>query len=105
MKNQISTLLILAEHFIHYPKNKCLKLPYYFDRHLKLVLGFSEYELQNADRLLSAHLARVVVVITPLLPKDGGTARTEIQVHVVNLIEIKLGERWQPNFEPVMSDR
>ena len=38
----------------------------------------------------------VVVVITPPLPRDGGTARTAIQVHAVNLIEIRLGERWQP---------
>ena len=34
----------------------------------------------------------VVVVITPPLPRDGGAARTAIQVHAVNLIEIKLGE-------------
>ena len=38
----------------------------------------------------------VVVVITLLLLRDGGTARTAIQVHAVNLIEIWLGERWQP---------
>ena len=38
----------------------------------------------------------VVVVITPPLPRDRGTARTAIQVHAVNLIEIRLGERWQP---------
>ena len=38
----------------------------------------------------------VVVVVTPPLPRDGGTARTAIQVHAVNLIEIRLGERWQP---------
>ena len=38
----------------------------------------------------------VVVVITPPLPRNGGTARTAIQVHAVNLIEIRLGERWQP---------
>ena len=38
----------------------------------------------------------VVVVITPPLPWDGGTARTAIQVHAVNLIEIRLGKRWQP---------
>ena len=37
----------------------------------------------------------VVVVITSPLPRDGGTARTAIQVHAVNLIEIRLGERWQ----------
>ena len=40
--------------------------------------------------------AVVVVVITPPLPRDGGTARTAIQVHTVNLIAIKLGDRWQP---------
>ena len=38
----------------------------------------------------------VVVVITPPLSRDGGTARTEIQVYAVNLIQIRLGERWQP---------
>ena len=38
----------------------------------------------------------VVVVITPPLPRDGGTARTAIQVHAINLIEIRLEERWQP---------
>ena len=32
----------------------------------------------------------------PPLPRDGGTTRTAIQVHAVNLIEIRLGERWQP---------
>ena len=37
-----------------------------------------------------------VVVITPPPPRDEGTARTVIQVHAVNLIEIGLGERWQP---------
>ena len=35
----------------------------------------------------------VIVVITLPLPRDGGTARTAIQVHAVNLIEIRLGER------------
>ena len=40
----------------------------------------------------------VVVVITPSLLRDGGTARTAIQGHAVNLIEIRLGERWQPIF-------
>ena len=38
----------------------------------------------------------VIVVITPSLSLDGSTARTAIQVHAVNLIEIRLGERWQP---------
>ena len=38
----------------------------------------------------------VVIVITPPLLRDGVTARMEIRVHAVNLIEIRLGERWQP---------
>ena len=38
----------------------------------------------------------VVVVITPSLPRDRGTARMAIQVHAVNLIDIMPGERWQP---------
>ena len=40
--------------------------------------------------------AVVVVVITPPLPRDGGTARTAIQIHAVNLVEIRLGKSWQP---------
>ena len=36
----------------------------------------------------------VVVVITSPLPRDEGMARTAIQVHAVNLIEIRQGERW-----------
>ena len=36
----------------------------------------------------------VLVVITPPLPQDRGTARTAIQGHAVNLIEIRLEERW-----------
>ena len=38
----------------------------------------------------------VVVLITPPLPRDGGTAQTAVQVYAVNLIEIRLGKRWQP---------
>ena len=38
----------------------------------------------------------VVVVITPHPPRDGGTAQTPIQVHAINLIKIRLKERWQP---------
>ena len=38
----------------------------------------------------------VVVVITPPFPRDGGTARWAIQIHAVNLIEIRLKESWQP---------
>ena len=37
-----------------------------------------------------------VVVITPPHPQDGDMARMAIQVHAVNLIKIRLGERWQP---------
>ena len=37
-----------------------------------------------------------VVVISSPLPRDGGTARTAIQVHAVSLIKIRPGERWQP---------
>ena len=33
-------------------------------------------------------LLAAVVVITPPLPRDGGTAQTAIQVHTVNLIEL-----------------
>ena len=36
----------------------------------------------NADTLV------VVVVTTPPLPRDGGTARTAIQVHAVNLTKL-----------------
>ena len=38
----------------------------------------------------------VVVVITPPLPRDGGTARTTIQIHAVNLIELGLGKDGSP---------
>ena len=37
-----------------------------------------------------------VCVFTPPLPWDGGTARTVIQVHAVNLIDIRLGEDGSP---------
>ena len=54
--------------------------------------------------LLQKQLFFVVVVINPPLPRDGGTARTATQVHAVNLIEIKLGERWQLILKQIMSD-
>ena len=38
----------------------------------------------------------VVVVITSPLPRNAGTAPTATQVYVVNLIEVRLEERWQP---------
>ena len=38
----------------------------------------------------------VVVVITPPLPRDGGTARTAMKIHAVNLVKLGLGERQQP---------
>ena len=37
-----------------------------------------------------------VCLFTPPLPRDGGTAQTAIRIHAVNLIEIRLEERWQP---------
>ena len=43
--------------------------------------------------MVIAKRGSVVIVITPTLPRDGSTA---IQVHAVNLIEIRLGERWLP---------
>ena len=36
------------------------------------------------------------VVVTPPLPRDGGTARTAIQVHAVNLIELGYGKDSSP---------
>ena len=59
-----------------------------FDR----TLSFSKHVCSLKAKLFSV----VVVVITPPLPRDGGTAQTVIQIHVVNQIEIRLGERWQP---------
>ena len=38
----------------------------------------------------------LVCLWLPPPPRDGGTVWTAIQVHAVNLIEIRLGERWQP---------
>ena len=57
--------------------------------------GYSGLRERIYKQKLTMHNA-VVVVITPPLPWDGGTARTAIQVHTVNVIEIRLGERWQP---------
>ena len=45
--------------------------------------------------MLKNRLFVCLFMVIPPLPRDGGTARTAIQVHAVNLIEIKLGERWQ----------
>ena len=53
-------------------------------------------KLMTLIRSLTKTVVVVVVVITPPLPGDGGTARTAIQVHAVNLIDIRPGERWQP---------
>ena len=41
----------------------------------------------------------VVVVITPPLPRDGGTARTAIQVHAVHLIKFRLGANCGRHFK------
>ena len=45
---------------------------------------------------VEANCSVVVIAIIPPLPTNGGTARTAIQIRVVNLIEIRLGKRWQP---------
>ena len=50
--------------------------------------------MSSPKKLAVVHV--VVVLITPPLPRDGDTAQTAIQVHAVNLIKIRLGERWQP---------
>ena len=47
----------------------------------------------SAYNIFQGRLTVFVVVITFLFPRDGGTARTAIQVHAANLIEIRLGER------------
>ena len=52
--------------------------------------------LPSYSQSVLATLFPPVVVITPPLPWDGYMARTAIQVHTVNLIEIWLGERSQP---------
>ena len=47
-------------------------------------------------KLISADFHPVVVVIPPPLPRGRGTAQTAIQVHAVNLIQIRLGENDSP---------
>ena len=50
--------------------------------------------LKKLPSMVASSRRVVVVVVTTLpLPRDGGTARTAIQVHAVNLIEIRLEER------------
>ena len=58
-------------------------------------------ELANialSDSTVKTHIDEMLlfVVISPSLPRDGGTARPAIQVYAINLIKIRLGERWQP---------
>ena len=66
-------------------------LHFYFSHEtiLKLYKAYNNFYL---DSLRSV----VLVVIAPSLPRDGGTARTAIQVHAINLFKIRLGEKWQP---------
>ena len=52
--------------------------------------------LKKLKHIQKQEFVDVVVMITPPLLQDIGTAQTAIQVHAVNLIEIRLGERWQP---------
>ena len=58
-----------------------------------IFLALLEKHFPNALLLVATV---VVDVITPSLPQDGSTARTAIQVYAVNLIEIRLEEKWQP---------
>ena len=53
----------------------------------------SQAALRSTNRVV---VVVVVVVISPPVPQDGGTARSAIQVHAVNLIEIKLGKGGSP---------
>ena len=48
--------------------------------------------IKSFRKINSSKNVVVVVVITPPLPRDGGTARTAIQVIAVNLFETRLGE-------------
>ena len=43
------------------------------------------HRVNTQRKLLVLH---VVVVVTPPLLRDGGKARTAIQVHAINLIEL-----------------
>ena len=53
-------------------------------RHFLLTIPY-QIDILSSIQLVSY---LVVVVIVLLLPRDGGTARTVIQVHTVNLIEL-----------------
>ena len=46
-----------------------------------------EYFSQVSERHFASVDFHCVVVVIPPLPRDGGTARTAIQIHAVNLIE------------------
>ena len=72
----------------------CIKIffgPFLLMLHLDDFLFLSVTNITKLERL---HVC--LFVVTPTLPRDGGTAGTAIQVHALNLIEIRLGERWQP---------
>ena len=63
--------------------------------------GHAKAFLLATKQILSIHVYAgnygvVVVVITPLFPRDGGTAQTRIQVYAVNLIEIRLRKDGSP---------
>ena len=70
------------------PKNNA------FDGNLDVLYKGIFPNCQTLERRRS--LSQSVVVITPPLPRDGGTARTVIQVHAVNLIELGLGKDGSP---------
>ena len=61
----------------------------------KVFQALSDECVKSLLVIVSIHVCCLFVVTPPLL-RDGGTARTAIQVHAVNLIEIRLEEIWQP---------
>ena len=58
----------------------------------KGLLCHSEARWFSRGRVVSGVVELVVVAIALPLPRDGITARTVIQVHAINLIEIRLRE-------------
>ena len=64
-------------------------LRFLFGKYIEKNFGIFEGNFGNCGRILESFCSIfVVVVITPPLPRDRGTARTAIQVHNVNLIEL-----------------
>ena len=73
--------------------NNCLKCYH------EWIIGVAVYRSERPVRIVSLFVPErpaVCLWLPPPLPQNGGTGWTVIQVHAVNLIEIRLGERWQP---------